>query len=224
MLYGHPGSWQRVASLRPFRLPGGDKVIHQPWRTALSLSWHAGFDWSGAPDADPLLRRAWSSGLASPWTSAAGRLFDGAAALAGVATRASFEGQGPGWLEALAAHGEALNAPAPELKDDDDGLVRADWGPLMAWMADESLPAADRAAGFHRAMGELIGAIVDALSPGHRFRHVGLTGGVFQNALLSSIAMGQIERRGIAACLPGLVPVNDAGISYGQVIEAACAP
>jgi len=220
VLHGRPGNWLRVASLKPFRLPGGDKVIGQPWRTALSLSWHGGFDWPDAPDADPLLQRAWSTGLASPWTSAAGRLFDGAAALAGVTAEASFEGQGPGRLEALAAHGDSLEAPSPTLGADEDGLVRADWAPLMAWMADPSLPRAGRAAGFHRAMGELVGAIVDTLSPSHPARHVGLTGGVFQNAMLSALAIAQIERRGLNACLPSIVPVNDAGISYGQIIEA----
>ncbi|HKL52992.1 MAG TPA: carbamoyltransferase HypF [Wenzhouxiangellaceae bacterium] len=220
VLYGRPGSWRRIASLRPFRLPGGDKVIRQPWRTALSLSWHANFDWPAAPDADPLLQRAWSSGLASPWTTAAGRLFDGAAALAGIATEASFEGQGPGLLEALATHGRPLQAPVPELREDAGGIPRADWAPLMAWMADASIPKADRAAGFHRAMGALVGVIVDKLSTDHVSRHVGLTGGVFQNALLSTIAIEQIERRGMTACLPCAVPVNDAGISYGQIIEA----
>lgn len=223
VLYGRPGRWQRVASLRPFRLPGGDKVIRQPWRTALSLSWHGGFDWAAAPNVDPLLKRAWSSGLASPWTSAAGRLFDGAAALAGVADEASFEGQGPGWLEALAGRGRRLDAPALALREgeDEDGILRADWSPLMAWMADGSTRRADRALGFHLAMGELVGAVIDTLSPRHAFRHVGLTGGVFQNALLSSIAIEQVARRGMTTCLPSKVPVNDAGISYGQIIEAA---
>jgi len=222
VLYGRPGNWQRVASLKPFRLPGGDKVIRQPWRTALSLSWHGGFEWPGAPDADPLLRRAWSSGLASPWTSAAGRLFDGAAALAGVATEASFEGQGPGWLEALAAHGDPARAPTPDVHkdEDEDGIFRADWAPLMTWMANASIPRADRAAGFHHAMGGLVGSLMDSLAPKYPVAQVGLTGGVFQNALLSRIAIAQIERRGSAACLPCSVPVNDAGISYGQIIEA----
>ena len=220
VLYGRPGRWQRVASLRPFRLPGGDRVIRQPWRTALSLSWHGGFDWTAAPNVDPLLQHAWSSGLASPWTSAAGRLFDGAAALAGVAAEASFEGQGPGWLEALAGRGRPLDAPPLELREDEGGVLRADWAPLMAWMANASIPRADRAAGFHRAMGELVGTLVDSLKPNHACRHVGLTGGVFQNALLSRIAIEQVERRGMTACLPSKVPVNDAGISYGQIIES----
>jgi hydrogenase maturation protein HypF len=218
-LFGRPGAWRRVASMRPFRLPGGDRVIRQPWRTACSLAWHAGFDWLDAPDVDPLLRRAWETGLASPWTSAAGRLFDGAAALAGVAREASFEGQGPAWLEALAARGSDPGAPVPALAVDEVGLPRADWAELMAWMADPSIAAADRAAGFHAALAGLIAGLVDRLAAEHDFDAVGLTGGVFQNALLSRLAVEAIERAGYAALLPERVPVNDAGISYGQVIE-----
>ena len=218
-LLGRPGRWRRVASLRPFRLPGGDKVIRQPWRTACSLAWHGGFDWPGAPDVDPLLRRAWETGLASPWTSAAGRLFDGAAALAGVAGEASYEGQGPAWLEALAADGSDPGAPVPTLAPDDEGLLRADWAALMAWMADPEIDPADRAVGFHAALAGLIAELVRVLARDHEFDAVGLTGGVFQNALLSRMAIDAIELSGRAALLPARVPVNDAGIAYGQIIE-----
>ena len=218
-LLGRPGAWTRVASMRPFRLPGGDRVIRQPWRTARSLAWHAGFAWTDGPEVDPLLRRAWETGMASPWTSAVGRLFDGAAALAGVAAEASYEGQGPSWLEALAARGDGNGAPVPPLEPDADGLLRADWAQLVPWMADAGRSNADRAAGFHAALGQLIGTLVEVIAARHSFDAVGLTGGVFQNALLSRLAVEAIERTGRAALLPEQVPVNDAGISYGQVIE-----
>lgn len=218
-LLGRPGAWKRVASMRPFRLPGGDRVIRQPWRTACSLSWHAGFEWSGAPVVDALLERAWGSGMASPWTSAVGRLFDGAAALAGVTTQASYEGQGPSRLEALAARGDGEGAPCTPLGPDSDGLLRADWSELMHWMSDPARSTADRAAGFHVAMGQLVGSLVEAIAERHAFDAVGLTGGVFQNGLLAQLAIDAIERAGSNALLPEQVPVNDAGISYGQVIE-----
>ena len=219
--YGRPGNWRRVASFRPFRLPGGDRVTRQPWRTALSLSWHAGFDWAGSPDLDPLLRSAWDKGMASPESSAVGRLFDGAAALAGVALEASYEGQGPTWLEAMAAGGEDPGAPDLTLAEADDGVLRADWSELMCWMADARIPVADRAAGFHASLSRLIKAQINQLGQGLDFTDVGLTGGVFQNNLLSSQAAQSIAATGRTALIPQRLPVNDAGISYGQVIEAA---
>jgi hydrogenase maturation protein HypF len=57
------------------------------------------------------------------------------------------------------------------------------------------------------------------LARDHEFDAVGLTGGVFQNALLSRLAIDAIEGAGRAALLPAQVPVNDAGIAYGQIIE-----
>ena len=222
--YGRPGHWQRVASFKPFRLPGGDRVTRQPWRTALSLSWHAGFNWAKAPEFDPLLKSAWAKGMASPESSAVGRLFDGAAALAGVAMEASYEGQGPTWLEAMAAIGQDPGAPDLALTADVDGLLRADWSDLMAWMADAAIPVADRAAGFHAALSRLMAAQIRQLSRHHDFSEVGLTGGVFQNKLLSSSAVRTIESMGHSARIPERLPVNDAGISYGQIIETASRP
>ena len=219
--FGRPGQWQRVASLQPFRLPGGDRVTRQPWRTGLSLSWHAGFDWAGAPDVDPLLRRAWESGLASPWTSAAGRLFDGAAALTGTAMAASYEGQGPAWLEALSASGNVRDYPRLELRHDENGLLRADWSALMAWMADDVVPAADRAAGFHQAMIDGLVEQARRLAREYPFSHIGLGGGVFQNAVLGSGVVKSLSDAGFETCLPKILPVNDAAISYGQIIERA---
>ncbi|MDP2980178.1 MAG: carbamoyltransferase HypF, partial [Thiobacillus sp.] len=94
---GAPGRWQRAASLRPFRLPGGDKAGREPWRAAAALLWESG---QVAPFAPEPLRRAWAQGLNSPASSSAGRLFDAAASLCGACTHASFEGEGPMRLEA----------------------------------------------------------------------------------------------------------------------------
>ncbi|HEY5774638.1 MAG TPA: hypothetical protein VIS57_01010, partial [Xanthomonadales bacterium] len=49
--------------------------------------------------------------------------------------------------------------------------------------------------------------------------HVGLAGGVFQNRILTQKCITLLEENGFAVTLPSKVPVNDAGISFGQVIE-----
>ncbi|MDT8438918.1 MAG: carbamoyltransferase HypF [Wenzhouxiangellaceae bacterium] len=220
VLHGRPGAWQRVAALKDFRLPGGDQVIHQPWRTAQSIAWQAGFDWADAPPVDPLLRHAWESGLASPWTSAAGRLFDAAAVLAGLGHTSSFEGQGPARLEALARQGSMCEPPRVGLKADAQDLLRLDWQELMRWMADGARPAAERALGFHQALAVAIAETAQVLRAQHEFIAVGLTGGVFQNALLAERAVDALQDAGFEVRIPERLPVNDAGIAYGQVIEA----
>lgn len=214
---GRPGAWRRAASLRPFRLPGGDKAGREPWRSAAALSWELG---EPAPFAPGLLHEAWRKGLNCPTSSAAGRLFDAAAALAGICRQASFEGEGPMRLEALARqwHG-APAAPALPLVMDADGLLRADWAPLVGMLTDAGQPAAARAAAFHASLAETLVAQARALSAATGIADVGLTGGVFQNRLLAELALAGLARAGLRGHLPAVAPVNDAGLALGQVIE-----
>lgn len=94
-LIGKPGSWQRVCSLRPFWLPGGDRAGREPWRSAAALHWTSGRSWQDCPDQDGLARRAWQKRMNCPQTSAAGRVFDAAAALILGVHHTSFEAEGP---------------------------------------------------------------------------------------------------------------------------------
>jgi len=221
-LLGNPGDWQRVASLRPFRPPGGEQAGRAPWRSALALCWEAGVDWPGAPPDSPLLQHAWRRGLNSPVTSAAGRLFDAAAALTGMLQDASFEGQGPMLLEAAASDASASSIAMP-LAADDDGIWRGDWAPLLPMLLDAGLPVAERAACFHTSLAQ---QLVDQAC---RVREqvgdftVGLSGGVFQNRLLTGLAMEGLQQAGFEVHMPLQVPVNDGGICLGQMIEAATA-
>ena len=57
---GSPGRWSRVASFRPFRLPGGDQVAYEPWRSAASLCWETGRKPRELPPEGALLLRAWT--------------------------------------------------------------------------------------------------------------------------------------------------------------------
>lgn len=218
-LLGRPGAWHRAASFRPFRLPGGDRVTHEPWRTALSLAWHAGLDWKSAPRGAHMLRQAWSLGINSPYSSAAGRLFDAAAVLAGVIHEAGYEGEGPMRLEAACNEtpGEAVELP---LARDRNGVWRSDWAPLMQRLAAGG-PAPVLAAVFHESMALALLRQAERLREEHGVATVGLTGGVFQNRRLAASASRRLEAEGFRVLVPERLPVNDAAISFGQVIETA---
>ncbi|MDD4880902.1 MAG: carbamoyltransferase HypF, partial [Gallionellaceae bacterium] len=217
---GAPGRWHRAASLRSFRLPGGDKAGRQPWRSAAALLWEAGRPAAFAPD---LLRQAWERGINSPASSAAGRLFDAAAALIGVCSQASFEGEGPMRLEALAAgHIQTTTAgagPALPLARDATGVWRADWAPLLAMLTDESLTQGERARRFHQAMADSLVDQAVRLREETGVADVGLTGGVFQNRLLTELALAGLAAAGFHVHPGERIPVNDAGVSFGQIIE-----
>ncbi|HKJ77612.1 MAG TPA: carbamoyltransferase HypF, partial [Gammaproteobacteria bacterium] len=214
---GSPGAWRRVAALRPFRLPGGERAARQPWRAALGLCWEAGDDWEGAPEGTELLRQAWERGHQCPTTSAAGRLFDGAAALLGLAREASFEGQGPMLLEA-AARGRS-DAPELPFATDGEGLDRWDWGPLLPLLRDGERPVAERAAAFHHALARAILTCARRRREAEGIGEVGLTGGVFQNRLLTETARELLAADGFRVHLATRVPCNDGGLAFGQVAE-----
>lgn len=221
-LLGRPGRWQRVASLRPFHLPGGERAGREPWRAAAALVWALGEDWDPPAAADPaLVRAAWERGVNSPRSSSAGRLFDAAAALLGLATTTSWEGEAAMRLEALATTVGETGAPEPKLDRDADGILRADWAPLVAALRAIDVSAAQRAAAFHAGLAALITAQASAVAKRYAVTAVGLTGGVFQNRLLTESTIARLEAAGFDGRLTETIPGNDGGLALGQLVEAA---
>jgi len=216
-LVGSPGSWQRVGSVRPFRVTGGDRVGREPWRSAAALYWETGTEFNGdIPDID-LVRQAWDRGINTQATSSVGRLFDAASSIVTGINTSSFEGQGPMLLESLAsADGGAIELP---LIEDGDGLVRIDWEPLLPMLRERTLAPARRAAIFHESLARALVTQATRLSELKGFDAVGLTGGVFQNRLLSERVIQLLQDRGIPAKLPLKIPANDGGLALGQLVE-----
>jgi hydrogenase maturation protein HypF len=218
-LLGRPGAWRRAASFRQFKLPGGERAAREPWRSAASLLWEEGLNWhSGEHDA-VLLKSAWEHGLNAPLTSAAGRLFDAAASLLGLCDKASFEGEAPMLLEAIAC-GETEAAPLP-LLEDESGLIVADWAPLLDMLLQEEAPVALRAQKFHASLASCIVHTARRVRERELFDAVGLTGGVFQNKRLAELAVEGLRRAGFEVFMPERIPCNDGGLALGQLIEAA---
>lgn len=222
-LLGRAGCWSRVASLRPFHLPGGDRAAREPWRSAAALAWASGVPWRPSDIADiEIAQQAWRRGLNAPASSAAGRVFDAASALLGLTTEASFEGQGPMWLEALAAEGPCTGQALP-LASDQSGVLRADWAPLVTDLLDTTRPPHARAGSLHARLAQTIVAQAEAIQARHGPFTVGLTGGVFQNRLLSDLASSGLRQSGFSVHLPCRIPCNDAGLSFGQIAHLVAA-
>lgn len=218
-LLGNAGDWQHVASMRPFRLPGGDKAARDPWRCALALCWETDTDWQIDIEHIEVLQHAWQQKINSPQTSAVGRLFDAAAAFLQLLEKASFEGQGPMLLEALAGkvQTDAIELP---LTLDTQGIWRSDWSVLLAMLLDNSLSRAARAACLHESIAHALVRQARRLRKQHGSFHVGLCGGVFQNRVLTERVVKLLTESGFQHAIPEQLPVNDAGLCFGQVIEA----
>ncbi len=218
-LLGTPGDWRRVASLRPFRLPGGERAGREPWRSAAALNWECGRDWQPARDADGLARQAWDRHLNCPTSSAAGRVFDAASAIVLGCDDVSFEAEGPMWLEALCR--EQQPAIDLRLRKDAEGIWRSDWQALLPMLSDEELSAEHRAECLHTSMAQIVVDQATRLREEYDIEHIGLTGGVFQNRFLSDTCVERLSASGFEVNLADALPCNDGGLSFGQAIELA---
>jgi len=218
-LTGSAGCWQRLASMRTFRLPGGERAGREPWRSAAALHWECDLSWPDCPDTDGLAHAAWRRQMNAPVTSAVGRLFDAAAALICEVPVTSFEAQGPMMLETLCREvGEVIELP---LVDGGDGVLRSDWRPLLQVIGDKKRSRRERAETFHTSIATAIGRQAGAIRERQAVDQVGLCGGVFQNRVLTEQATDLLRRQGFEVWLPTELPCNDAALSFGQAAEIA---
>jgi hydrogenase maturation protein HypF len=245
-----PTRFERVGHLLPIPLAGGDAAVRNPCRTALGYLAAAGVGWdpelppvaactdaertmlaagyaeylqpAGRPGADRPHRGAGRGPRTVPCSSM-GRLFDAVASLLGVRHRISYEAQAAVELEILAVTAGSQSAELT-LPVGPDGVV--DHRPLIRTLAAEvaaGIPAAVLARAFHLAVAEAVADAADLVARRTGVRSVGLTGGVFQNVLLSGLCRTGLEARGLEVLTHHLVPPNDGGLALGQAAIAALA-
>ncbi len=220
-LIGDYSGFERFGSIRPIPLPGGDMAVKETFRVAVSMLLDSGCDISGVENGAAIARLL-RSGLHCPPSSGMGRLFDGAAAILGIKTRCSYEGQGAVLLEAAAAEGEEGSYPV-EFSDDGGGVLRFDWRETARRMVlerDAGVSAAVLAARFMNtliAMGAQQCALAAEKSG---IRDVVLSGGTFQNMYIMRRLPGELRRRGLRPWLHSRVSTNDEGLSLGQLMIA----
>jgi hydrogenase maturation protein HypF len=229
-------SCDRVAHLRQFRLPGGDRAVNEPRRTALGLLYEmfgeAAFEMADAapvqafsPAELGLLRTMLARSLNSPLTSSVGRLFDAAASLAGLRQQVRFEGQAAMEMEfslegtATADAYDFAIAPDHAPRTTHHAPLLLDWAPLVkAILADlkRNLPIGQISARFHNGLAEAIVAVAKSVGQ----QRVVLSGGCFQNRYLTERSVQRLQEEGFRPYWHQRVPPNDGGISLGQAVAA----
>ena len=236
--------WERLAALRCFPLPGGERASREPRRCAMGLlaaagAWALAHPGAGpvleafSPQERPLLLQALAQGSLAPPTSSLGRLLDGLVSLLGLAQTLSYEGEGGLRWQGAAARGraqlEALGVSQeiwpfplrPPLPGDPFPLPlgRWDWEPLLVALLK------DRAAGGDPTLAawELERAIVAGLVEGACAaaawtggHQVALAGGCFQNRSLLEGCLQALRQRGLNPQWNEQVPCSDGGLALGQ--------
>ena len=214
--------FRRVAHLRPFSLPGGERAIREPRLAAAGLLYEifgTSFREYLTPDdtSDSFLVRMLERGVNTPRTTSMGRLFDGVAALTGVCTQTSFEGQAAMALEHIADGVEDEPAYPLPLRGGDPAI--ADWEPLIVALLQDlerGVAQSILAARFHNALVNLADVIASRVG----LRQIVVSGGCFQNLRLAAAVRQRLITRGFEVYAPRLYPPNDGGLSLGQAFVA----
>ncbi|HVP66274.1 MAG TPA: carbamoyltransferase HypF [Anaeromyxobacteraceae bacterium] len=225
--------FERIGTLRPIALAGGDRAVREPWRLALAVLDDA---FGGDPPlgAFPVLagraprelaaiRAMIRASLHSPRAHGVGRLFDAVGALALSRGLSRFEGQVALALDSAAD--DAAPGRYPFEIDLSSTPWQLDWRPaLRALAADVQAGVGPGALSvrFHRALGAAAAELVRHAGARHGRLPVVLTGGVFQNARLAELVARELSP-GFDVYLPGEVPPGDGGIALGQVLVADAA-
>ena len=220
------GSFERVAHFRQFRLPGGDRAIKEPRRSALGLLYEIFGD--GAWDfpqlvaefseqEKSLLRQMLEKQINAPVTSSVGRLFDAVASLVGLRQASSFEGQAA--MELEFTRRKHITAAYSFMVT--DGLpIIVDWAPGILQLVNDVGGGEDAglvSAKFHNG---LVEAAVDVAKKVGESRIV-LSGGCFQNRYLTERIVVRLREENFRPYWHQRIPPNDGGISAGQCLAAS---
>jgi hydrogenase maturation protein HypF len=234
-LLTNDSSFRRVATLRPFCLPGGNKAVKEPRRTALGLLYEilgdAVFEMHALAPVESfseselsVLRRVVPKRLNAPMTSSVGRLFDAVASMTGLAQRVGFEGQAAMQLEFLIDDSadvgsyDFLIEASTGCEHDSDWVI--DWAPMIVALLHDvffSTPTPVIAQRFHNTLADILVDIAHRVGE----QRVVLTGGCFQNKYLTERAVQLLQREGFKPYWHQRVPPNDGGIVLGQVFAAS---
>ena len=224
--------FERLAHLYQYPMPGADACIYRIYRMAMGVL-SALYDdeeeallclkelveiekKEGASLVLQLKNR-----VNAPLTSSAGRMFDVAAALAGLRSEAQYEGQAACELEAVAVQTGHFYSFMLD-KSREPWVI--DTRPLFREVLEDIQIGVDAgmiAGKFHETMARSVVETCKELSSETGIERVALSGGVFQNELLTLRVLDGLRAAGLAPLVHRRIPTNDGGISLGQAIIAA---
>jgi hydrogenase maturation protein HypF len=219
----------RVASLRPFRLPGGDAAVKEPRRAAFGLLYEvSGASVTVCKGLAPVaalsdtelssLKTLLERSVNTPRCSSVGRLFDAVASLVGIRQETRFEGQAAMELE-FAVNGVETDEAYRFPLDAQGATSVLNWAPMIEAIISDGkrgVPVGEISAKFHNALAEAIVLVA---------RHVDcprvvLSGGCFQNRYLTERTVIRLREEGFQPYWHQRVPTNDGGIALGQIVAA----
>ncbi len=212
----------RKGHLDNFFLAGGERSIYEIDRIAVALTQH---DTTRPIKTLDKTRRSIIGSLIKsqincPQTSSLGRLFDGVAALIGITTTVEYEAKAAILLQKFAENFQEQNMKEVQAYSvsirQADKLIIEHHKLIDEMICDlhDNKQLEEMAYKFHLWIVDCIMDILDTLNP----QNVALSGGCFQNRLLTSLIREKMIKKNINFYFNEEVPINDAGISFGQTL------
>ena len=227
--------FERVAHLRTFRLPGGERAIKEPSRIAIALLYEiygeelfTDLDLARLPCIETferqelnILRTMLKNSINAPATSSMGRLFDGVASILGICQQVSYEGQAAMELEyaiAISTDTYSFELIQPAVTATNPPII-IDWREIIKAIAldiNKQVSIAEISAKFHNTLIEIIVAVAKQIDR----QQIVLTGGCWQNKYLIEKAIASLRQENLIPYWHHQIPCNDSGIAVGQIVAA----
>ncbi|GAB4291613.1 MAG: carbamoyltransferase HypF [Myxococcota bacterium] len=222
--------YERFAHLSYLPLIGGDRAIKKPWRIAGGYLMNLGMQseaeklWKNKYlEEFEILIQMLASSVNSPLTSSAGRLFDAVSALLGVADEATYEAEAAMRLEALASKSPRTTASYPVRISKGARCYEIRLQQLFEEIVGELEKGVNReeiAFKFHNFVVEAFIEVAKRARDEKGINDVALSGGAFANRLLVAGFSERLGALGFNLLIPKALPMNDAGVSFGQAVFA----
>ena len=169
-----------------------------------------------------MLERMMEKGVNTPYTSSAGRLFDAVASLLGICDVSSHQAEAPVLLE-QAAMGERNAYAYPVSAEGEEISFYSLFEALLHDKTNE-VPVSLISARFHTTLASLFVQKARLLIKRTKATQVVISGGCFQNKLLTESMRRQFIMAGVPVYIPSRIPCNDGGIAVGQLTIASVTP
>lgn len=238
LLLCDPFGYERAGSVQPFTQTGGDLSAKEGWRIAAAILRDACGDDDASlcaaldicdEKAYRILQNMAKMGVNSVQSTSCGRIFDAVSAVLGIRRSATFEGEASTALMTEAERYAQQHGAADCMLHADiavsDGYLTMQTTALVseiaaAYHADKTPEnRAYLAYQFHAALAEMILAACMKIRGQTGLSVCALSGGVFQNCLLTRLADEKLRAAGFTVLLHSLIPPNDGGIALGQAMR-----
>lgn len=217
---------ERVAHLRYFRLPSGEEAIKKVNRIAagILLDFKDELEISDVNDyikidrqSLQIVKQILEKGINSPFTSSIGRLFDAVSSLIDLKNYSSFEGQAAMELEFIAYKSVFESCRYTYKINNENDVFIIDFIPIIKELLldkKNNISNSQISAKFHNTLVEIILSIAKKIN----VKNIALSGGCFQNSILLEKSISKLKESGFHPYWQKRVPVNDGGISLGQIV------